>query len=273
MRKTGLIIAAAALALTACDPGPAAAPPSAPATLTAPVTDVAQLVAGIRAGVAETPSATFAMTSVLGTSTYNVPGSLTLDGGRGSITMVIQGSETRVIHGRTYSRLPPEVVPGKQWVAENPDSPDPVSRAMAGSEALIQKLPDVGWALIVAERTGRIVSAEQTRLGTLPVNHYRLEIDGAKAPELFPEFAHRGADDKVDKPMTAKLPAELWLDAARRPVRFAIDLTAGSPPNLQGDPTAKATTDYRDWGKAVEIPVPPADQVADITELLKKMGT
>ncbi|OXM61434.1 hypothetical protein [Amycolatopsis vastitatis] len=273
MRKTGLIIAAAALALTACDPGPAAAPPAAPATLTAPVTDVAQLVAGIRAGIAETPSATFAMTAVLGTTTSDVPGSLTLDGGRGSLTMVIQGSETRVIHGRTYTRMPQEIIPGKQWMGADPDSADPVSRAMAGGEALIQKLPDLGWALLVAERSGRIVSAEQTRLGTQPVNHYRLEIDGAKAPELFPEFAHRGADDKVDKPMTAKLPAELWLDAARRPVRFAVDLTTAAPKNTQGDPTVKATTDYRGWGKAVEIPVPPADQVADIAELMKKMGT
>ncbi|RSM41117.1 hypothetical protein DMA12_25245 [Amycolatopsis balhimycina DSM 5908] len=268
-----MIIAAAALALAACDPGPTAAPPPAPTTLSAPAADAAQLVAGIRAGVAETPSATFAMTAVLGTTTSDVPGSLTLDGGRGSLTMVIQGFETRVIHGRSYTRMPQEVIPGKQWMGADPDSADPVSRAMSGGEPLIQKLPDVGWALLVVERSGRIVSAEQTRLGALPVNHYRLEIDGAKAPELFPEFAHRTVNGQVDKPMTAKLPAELWLDAARRPVRFAIDLTAASPSNLQGDPTLKATTDYRDWGKAVEIPVPPADQVADITELLKKMGT
>jgi hypothetical protein len=273
MRKTGLIIAAAALALAACDPGPTAAPPPAPTTLSAPAADAAQLVAGIRAGVAETPSATFAMTAVLGTTTYDVPGSLTLDGGRGSLKMVLERSEIRVIHGRSYSRMPQELMPGKQWMGADPDSADPVSRAMAGGEPLIQKLPDLGWALMVVERTGRILSAEQTRLGTLPVNHYRLEIDGAKAPELFPELAHRAADDKVDKPMTAKLPAELWLDAARRPVRFALDLTTGVPKNTQGDPTAKATTDYRDWGKAVDIPVPPADQVVDISELLKKMGT
>ncbi|MEU5259373.1 hypothetical protein [Amycolatopsis sp. NPDC021455] len=273
MRKTGLIIAAAALALTACDPGPTGTPPPAPATLTAPAADVAQLVAGTRAGVAETPSATFTMTAVLGTTTSTVPGSLTLDGGRGSITMVIQGFENRVIQGRSYTRMPQEVIPGKQWMSADPDSADPVSRAMAGGEALIQKLPDVGWALMVLERTGRIVSAEHTQLGALPVNHYRLEIDVAKAPELFPEFAHRTGEGEADKPMTAKVPAELWLDAARRPVRFAVDLTAGSPPNPQGDPTMKATTDYRDWGKAVDIPVPPADQVADITELMKKMGT
>jgi hypothetical protein len=158
-------------------------------------------------------------------------------------------------------------------VGADPDSTDPVSRAMAGGQPLIQKLPDLGWALMAVERTGRIVSAEQTRLDTLPVNHYRLEIDSAKAPELFPEFAHLTAEGKPDKSMTAKLPAELWLDAARRPVRFAMDATAAFPKNTQGDPTAKATTDYRDWGKAVDISPPPADQVADITELLKKMGT
>jgi hypothetical protein len=186
--------------------------------------------------------------------------------------MVLDAYETRVIQGRSYTRMPGEFLPGKQWVGADPDSPDPISRGMAAGQPLIQKLPDLGWALLVVERTGRIVSAEQTRLGALPVNHYRLEIDGAKAPELFPEFAHLTAEGKVDKPLSAKVPAELWLDAARRPVRFAVDLTAAVPANTQGDHTTKATTDYREWGKAVDIPAPPADQVVDVGELTKNMG-
>lgn len=100
-----------------------------------------------------------------------------------------------------------------------------------------------------------IVSAGQTRLDTLPVNHYWLEFDAAKAPELFPELAG----------VPAKLPAELWLDAAQRPARFAVEVP-GPATGLKG------TTTYHGWGEPLDIQAPPADQVVDAAEPLKKMG-
>ncbi|WP_410640999.1 hypothetical protein [Amycolatopsis sp. lyj-346] len=276
MRKTGLIVAAATaaltLTLTACDPGPTGGPPSAPATLAAPATEVAQLVAAARAGIAEAPSAAFTSAAVLGAATKDVPGSLSFDGSTSSLTMVVDGREIRVIGKKTFTHSP-SVVPGKDWVGTDPDSADPIAQAAGAGVPALVKLPDLGRALVAIERTGRIVSAEQTRLGDLPVNHYRLELDTAKAPELFPEFAVPPLDGKPARTATAKLPGELWLDAARRPVRYAVDLTAGAPAGARGDTTLKATTDYRDWGKPVDIQPPPAGQVVDLAELLKKMGT
>ena len=49
-------------------------------------------------------------------------------------------------------------------------------------------------------------------------------------------------------------------DAGRERMDFCIG-------NLKG------TTDYRDWGDPVDVPEPPADQVVDLSELMKKMGT
>ncbi|EOD64748.1 hypothetical protein H480_30291 [Amycolatopsis vancoresmycina DSM 44592] len=264
-------IATAALVLAACDPGPGGTPPTAPATLTAPVTDIAQLVAAARAGIAEAPSATFGMAAVLGTDTKESTGSLSFDGRTSSLTMVVDGSEVRVIGRKTFTHT--ASLPGKEWIGTDPDSTDPILRAAGAAVPVIVKLPDLGRALEEIERTGRLVSADQTRLEAGPVNHYVLELDAAKAPELFPEFAEPPVDGKPAKITTAKLPAELWLDAARRPVRFAVDLTAGAPAGAHGDPTLRATTDYRDWGKPVDIQPPPADQVVDLGELMKKMGT
>ncbi|MEV7094900.1 hypothetical protein AB0M80_18885 [Amycolatopsis sp. NPDC051045] len=270
MRKTGLIIGAAALALTACDPGPGSAPSSAPATLTAPVTDVAQLVAAARAGIGEAPSAVFTTAAVFGSTTKDVTGSLSFDGSTSSLTVVVDGAELRVIGKKTFTHAPAGV-PGKEWVGTDPDSADPIAQAAGAAVPVIAKLPDLGRALVEIERTGRIVSAEQARLGDLPVNHYRLELDTAKAPDLFLEFAEPPMDNRPAKPVTAKLPAELWLDAARRPARFTIDMSSGFP---QGALTpATGTTDYRDWGRPVDIQPPPADQVVDLSELMKKMGT
>ncbi|MEV4053535.1 hypothetical protein AB0J55_20275 [Amycolatopsis sp. NPDC049688] len=271
MRRTGLSIATAALLLAACDPGPAGTRPTVPSTLTAPVTDVGQLVAAARAGIAEAPSAGFGMAAVLGTNTKEATGSLSFDGSTGSLTMVVDGTEFRVIGKKTFTHTP-QGPPGKEWIGTDPDSPDPVLRAAGAGIPVLLKLPDLGRALVEIERTGRIVSAEPTRLADGPVNHYVLELDTARAPELFPELAVPSADGRPAAP-TAKLPAELWLDAARRPARFSVDFTAGAPANAHGDPTLRATTDYRDWGKPVDIRPPPADQVVDLGELMKKMGT
>ncbi|MBE8520880.1 hypothetical protein ILP97_25915 [Amycolatopsis sp. H6(2020)] len=259
-----MIVAAAALALTACDPGPAVGPP--PATLGAPVTEVAQLVADARAGIAAAPSATYTTTVVLGTSTTNASGSLSFDGGTSSFTMLADGQEVRVLGRKTFTHAPS--APGKEWIVADPDSTDPISHAGGAAVPVAVKLPDLGRALVEIERTGRIVSAEPTRLGELPVNHYVLELDAAKAPEEFPEFAEPPVDGKPAKPIVAKLPAELWLDAAGRPARFTIDLSTGF---AQLRP-ATGATDYRDWGTPVDIQPPPADQVVDIGELMKQLG-
>ncbi|WP_233223698.1 hypothetical protein [Amycolatopsis sp. CA-128772] len=76
-------------------------------------------------------------------------------------------------------------------------------------------------------------------------------------------------DGKPARTATAELPAELWLDAARRPARFTLEASTGMS---QGGP-ARGATDYRDRGKPVDIEPPPADQVVDLGELMKKRGT
>ena len=268
MRKTGLLVAGAVLALAACDPGPGSAPPPAsPTALAAPAGDVAQLVVAVRSGIAQAPSAGFTMDAVFGADPQNVTGSLRFDGDATALKMVVDGSETRVLGRKTFTRTPVEAVPGKPWVGTDADSADPVARAMGAGVPAILKLPDLRLALTELERTGRIVSAGQTRLGTVAVNHYRLEFDAAKAPELFPEYAEPPLDGKPAKPVTAKLPAELWLDATQRPVRFAVEL-----PGLGPGTGLKGTTAYHGWGEPVDIQPPPADQVVDAAELLKKLG-
>ncbi len=252
VRKSVLTVAAAALALTACDP----APPPPPAALAPPAADVPALVRTARAGLDHGRSAGFATTVVLGPETKHLTGSLRVDGGTSALSVVLDDSETRVIGPRTFTRVPQEALPGKPWIGTDAGSADPVAQALGAGIPLVVKLPDLDRALREIERTGRIVSAGQTRLGDVPVNHYRLELDPAKAPELFPELAQQ--------PAAAKVPAQLWLDIAARPVRFAVDFPGSVP--------IKGTTDYRDWGKPVDIPAPPADEVVDAAELLKKMG-
>jgi hypothetical protein len=164
-----------------------------------PVTDVSRLVAAARAGIAEAPSAAFSSAAVLGAATKDVPGFLSFDGSTSSLTMVVDGSEIRVIGKKTFTHSP-SGVPGKEWIGTDPDGAGPIAQAAGAGVPVIVKLPDLGRTLVEIERTGRIVSAEQTRLGDLPVNHYRLELDAAKAPELFPEFAVPGKPVDIQPP-------------------------------------------------------------------------
>jgi hypothetical protein len=224
-------------------------------------------VADVRAGIDAAPSAAFTTKVVLGPSTTNATGSLSFDGGTSKLTMVADGQEVRVIGKRTFTHAP-SGLPGKEWVGTDADGGDLLARMAAATVPTAVKLPDLDRALEEITRTGRIVSAEPTRLGELPVNHYVLELDSAKAPSLFPEFAEPPVDGKPAKPVVAKLPAELWLDAAGRPARFTIDLSTGFP---QLRP-ATGATDYRDWGTPVDIQPPPAEQVVALSELMKMLG-
>ncbi|MFI5592803.1 hypothetical protein ACIA5G_47675 [Amycolatopsis sp. NPDC051758] len=267
MRKTGPAVALTALLLTACNPG--AAPPPPTPTLTKPATDATQLAAAVRTGISTTPTATFTMDAEFGPTGKTATGALEFDGSTSNLTITVDGSETRVLGQRTFTHPPQSGIPGKPWIGTDPGNPDPIAQAAAASVPVIVKLPDLGRALTEIDRAGRIVSADQATLHDQPATHYRLEIDAAKAPDLFPEFAEPPIDGKPAKPVTAKLPAELWLDTAQRPVRFTIDLT----PGFAAGNSVKGTTDYRDWGDPVDIPAPPADQVVDLSELMKKMGT
>jgi hypothetical protein len=59
--------------------------------------------------------------------------------------------------------------------------------------------------------------------------------------------------------------------------KSASSSSRGEPRSHRSRPAApgtfKGTTGYRDRGDPVEIQTPPADQVVDIWELMKKMGT
>lgn len=269
MRKAAPTVALAALLLTACDPSHV--PPAAPTpALAPPATDVGGLITATRTGIGQAPSATFTMDASTGDSGKSATGSLRFDGSACDLTITVDGSETRVLGKKTYTHPRQAAIPGKPWIDTDPDNPDPLAPAAAAGVPVLVKLPDLGRALTEIERAGRILSADQTRLRDLPANHYKLEIDAAKAPDLFPEFASAPATGNQPPPITGKLPAELWLDTANRPLRFTIDLS----PGFHGAPTTvKGTTDYRDWGDPVDIPPPPADQVVDLSELMKKLGT
>jgi len=273
MRKVTPVLAALVLALTACTSGAVSTPESTPTpTLAPPLTDAAQLAAAAQQAIAKAKSAKFTSDFGANGQAVQASGLFAFEDGIAKYSVHWSQGDSLVIGKVAYTKIPPEqaalIAPGKSWSSADPNSPDPMTRALSGP-APTQQVNDPTHALARIAKAGRILSSDQPLLHGVKVNHYRLEIDVAKAPELSPEAERPPIDGKVDeKPKKAKLPAELWLDADQLPARIKVGLSGLH----DGQANAAFTADYTAWGTKVELSAPPADQVMDATELVKKMG-
>jgi hypothetical protein len=110
----------------------------------------------------------------------------------------------------------------------------------------------------------RAVDAKIEDLGTETVRgtkttHFRTHLDLAKAITDLPADRRPPIDDAVLSSFK-DVPADVWLDDQDRPRRqqMRFDLAGAGQPG-----TLTMTVEAFDYGKAVDIEVPPADQVTD----------
>lgn len=296
MRKTTLAAAGAALllALTACSAntnsgtaGPAAAGGQSQANgssgLASPFTDAIQLASASKQGTEKSKSAKFSMEGSAGGKTLSANGAMAFDGAntKFSMTTTVSGetTEIRMVDKVMYLKLPAdqqkEMGTDKSWAKISADGTDPVSQAMGTALSQSADQSDPTKMLDQISKAGRIISSDQTELNGRQVNHYKVELDVAKAVDQFTGSVPAATRDKVTEMLKGKdikVPAELWLDKDNLPVQVTMD----QGPMLQalGAPAsnAKFTMKYSDWGTQVDVAAPPSDQVVDLGELMKKAG-
>ena len=162
----------------------------------------------------------------------------------------------------TSGALPPELQ-HKQWIKID------LSSLGASAGGLQQANPAASLEFL------RGTTNNVQNLGREPVNgvaatHYRVQLDLTKALEQVP------ASERSQLQATlatlggaAMLPADVWLDAQGRPVKFSFAVTVqqGSSPVHVAE-----TFQYSHFGTPVSTPVPPARQVVDLTQLLQQLG-
>ncbi|MEQ0560227.1 hypothetical protein ABJI51_14155 [Amycolatopsis sp. NEAU-NG30] len=294
MRKTTLVAAGAALVLTltACSgntttgtaaPGGEQAKPAG-SGLANPFTDAIQLASASKEGTQKSKSAKFTMEGSAAGQTVNASGAMSFDAANTKFALkTTTGGETtemRLVDKVMYIKLPAsdqkELGTDKTWAKVSPDGTDPVSQALGGALAQSAEQGDPSKMLEQISKTGRIVSSDQTQLNGEQVNHYKVELDVAKAIDQFTGSVPAAARDKLTdmlKGKDIKIPAELWLNKDNLPLQVTMDQgpmmqALGAP----GATDAKFTMKYTDWGTPVDVAAPPADQVVDIAELLKKAG-
>ncbi|MGW3999769.1 hypothetical protein ACWEF6_40275 [Amycolatopsis sp. NPDC004772] len=293
MRKTTLVAAGAALVLTltACsgNSAPGTAEPAAAGGqsqtdgLASPFTDAIKLASEAKQGTEKSKSAKFTMEGSAGGQTMTASGAMAFDGANTKFSMTStaagQTTEMRMVDKVMYIKLPAEdqkqMGTDKAWAKISADGTDPLSQALGGALSKSAEQSDPSKMLEQISKTGRIVSSDQTELNGQKVNHYKVELDVAKAIDQFTDQVPAAARDQLTEKLKGKdlkLPAELWLDKNNLPVQVTMD--QGPMMQAMGAPAgdAKFTMKYTDWGTQVDVAAPPADQVVDLGELMKKAG-
>ncbi|MDQ7809740.1 hypothetical protein Q5425_38955 [Amycolatopsis sp. A133] len=293
MRKTTLVAAGAALVLTltACSGNsatgtaePAAASgPAQSESLASPFTDAVQLASASKQNTVKSKSAKFTMEGSAAGQAMNATGAMAMDetDTRFSMTSTSAGqtTEMRLVDKVMYIKLPAEeqkqMGTDKAWAKISADGNDPFSQALGGALSQSAEQSDPSKMLDQIAKTGRIISSDQTELNGQKVNHYKVELDVAKAVDQFTGQVPAAAREKLTdmlKGKDIKIPAELWLNKDNLPVQVTMD--QGPMMQALGAPAgdAKFTMKYSDWGTQVDVTAPPADQVVDLGELMKKAG-
>jgi hypothetical protein len=285
MRKTTLVAAGAALVLTltACSgnasSGGTAAPAGGAKDSSTLFSDAVQLASASKQGTEKSKSAKFTMESAAAGQTVKASGAISVEGGNIKMAMTMdaagQQMEMRFVDRTIYMKVPEaekaQLGADKQWMKISADGTDPFSQAFGKILDQAAQQSDPGKILEQVSKTGKILSGDQTQLDGAPVSHYKVEMDVSKALE---EFSGTGVDVSKLQGKDIKLPMELWLDKNQLPVQVVVDsgpmLKAMGTPGAPSE--AKTTIKYSDWGTAVDVAAPPADQVADISEMMKGLG-
>ncbi|RSN65766.1 hypothetical protein DMH01_05265 [Amycolatopsis sp. WAC 04182] len=289
------ITTAAVLALSACggekQPGaaaPAPAPTEQKSLLSAPLGDPIQLAALTRESTKKAKSSKVTMESVAGTEKQTVTGQGVYDGENTKFSMSMDSDGKKLdvvfVDSALYFKLDAadkaEMKTDKSYVKISADGQDPISQLLGKMMSKAIKDSDPSRTLEQVSKAGKITKSDQVELNGEPTNHYVIEIEVEKAIALvvgdigipLPADVLKQLDAKL-KGKNVTIPTELWLNADQLPLQVVSDQTAfvkamGAP----GDGVAKTTVKYTDWGSPVNITAPPADQVGDLAEMMKKAG-
>jgi len=121
----------------------------------------------------------------------------------------------------------------------------------------------------------RAVSGDLKEIGTeqvrgIQTTHYRATVDLRKYPELVPEDQRESTQATIDQLVKltglTTYPVDVWVDSKQLVRRMAFDQSFKTG---AGKMSMQMSVDYFDFGKPVEVLIPPRSQTADFSELIK----
>ena len=179
---------------------------------------------------------------------------------------VIQDGDTAYVR---FPLLAKELPAGKTWIkgdAKDLSSADAGQLSQFGSFAGTDPR-DVFAFLKAVSGTIEVVGSDEIR--GVETSHYRATVDTAKLAQLVPAAQRQslgGLDKSAAQAGLSELPLDIWIDADQRVRKLSIDVDAKQPGT---DESVKASlvVELYDYGKPLDLELPPADQVVDASTL------
>jgi hypothetical protein len=117
--------------------------------------------------------------------------------------------------------------------------------------------------------SGSIEAVGTDEIRGVETSHYRASVDVAKLEQFVPAEQRQtlGSFDETAKAAgLSEIPVEVWLDADQRVRKLSLDIEAKQPGTDQSV-KASLVVELYDYGKPLEIELPPPDQVVDASTL------
>jgi hypothetical protein len=117
--------------------------------------------------------------------------------------------------------------------------------------------------------SGSIESVGSDEIRGVETSHYRATIDMAKLGQLIPAEQQKslgGIDQAAKQAGLSEIPVDIWIDADQRVRKLSIDLDVEQP-GTDARLKAALAVEFYDYGKPLELTLPPADQVVDAATL------
>lgn len=194
----------------------------------------------------------------------------------GKMQMVMDG-------GVLYMRSPVFENAGTEWVSMDPSKMDPAAAAQFGGFGAGTTDPSAFVGLFAGVFDVK-ASGEQELKG-VPTTRYVGTIDLKKVLAGFSDVVGKDADAATRKQLEValeqfaslgideKIPFEIWIDEEGLPRRQRITMDFGDLVPGAEEASMEMTVDFSDFGKAVDIKIPSASEVTDVTETLAGAGT
>ena len=180
-----------------------------------------------------------------------------------------------------YMKFPPQLTAdlgGKSWVKFDVGTLLKQSGVDVDLSSLTQGEsadPTNGLGMLRGADNVTTVGTETVR--GVDTTHYHLVVNIDKALAEAPVSQRDALSKLVSLYTVHTLPADVWLDSDGRVRRFQETVDAGNirnPAGVQQQFKGALTVTYEmyDFGAPVDVKIPPADQTADLSQLLKNAG-
>jgi hypothetical protein len=171
-----------------------------------------------------------------------------------------------------YVRFPAldgQLPAGKTWIRGDADSASTSGFDFGELEQFAKSDPrDVLGALRAVTSEVETVGSEQLR--GVETTHYRATVDPAELAKLASGKDRAGTQSLVDRLSTqagfGSVPVDVWLDASGLVRKLSLSVEATEPSTSRSSEVSMSF-ELWDYGRAVDIELPPASQVVDASTL------